>query len=150
MIDEAQPTRRTSPEPLKQRRWIRWVPLALAVGWLIPSVIFGLKLIQDEPSAASALNVTPPNLSAMSAHILYGGDAYSGIQNAASDTEHAVVKGTNALAAFELSLQQAAAAQDAARSANSQARIEDGLGFLLIAIAVLNCTVALGRLTNAR
>ena len=78
----------------------------------------------------------------------YGGDAYTGIQNAASDTEHAVVVGVNELATFQLALQQAIAAQDSQRSADLEAHVQDGLGFLIIGIGVLNLTVAMTRLTQ--
>jgi uncharacterized membrane protein YidH (DUF202 family) len=77
------------------------------------------------------------------------GDAYTGIQNAASDTEHAVVDGVNELGAFQLALQQAVAAQEARRSSHFQSQVQDGLGILIIGIGVLNFTVALTRFTRA-
>jgi hypothetical protein len=130
-------------------RWIPWSTLALAVFWLIASVIAGIGLIRDDPEAASALTVSPPTLSSSSGHASYGGDAYTGIQNAASDTEHAVVNGVNKLGAFQLALQQAVAAQEARRSSHLQSQVQDGLGLLIIGIGVLNFTVALTRFTRA-
>jgi hypothetical protein len=94
--------------------------------------------------------VTTPSLTASSELSAYGGDAYTGIQNAAAYTEQAVVNGVNELATFQLALQKAVAAEDAHHSASAQAHVEDGLGFLSIGVAVVNLTVALTRLTNAR
>jgi hypothetical protein len=144
----------STPPPVTTRtrtrgRWLRWIPLALAMLWLIASVIVGLKLIQDEPDEVSALGVPTPTLSASSEHIFYGGDAYTGIQNAASDTEHAVVEGVNQLAAFQLALQQAMAEQDSRRSSSMQSEMQKGLGFLIIGLGVLNFTVALTRTSKS-
>jgi hypothetical protein len=124
---------------------MHWLPLLLAVAWLIPSVLVGLNLIQDKPNRAESISVTTPSLTASSDLVTYGGDAYTGIQNAAAYTEKAVVDGTNELAAFQLDLAKAEAAADARRSASNQARLEDGLGFLIIGVAVVNLTIALSR-----
>jgi hypothetical protein len=123
--------------------------LALAVLWLIMSVVVGLKLMQDNPEAVSALDVSTPQLATSSDHVVYGGDAYSGIQNAASDTEHAVVDGVNEMAKFQLQLQQAVATEDRQRWSLMQSKIEDGFGYLVIGVGVLNLTVALTRLTKS-
>src|SRR4051794_23196304 len=76
----------------RRSRWLRWIPLALAMLWLVASVIVGIGLMKDEPAKVSAPSVPTPALSATSEHSLYGGDAYTGIQNAASDTEHSLVE----------------------------------------------------------
>jgi hypothetical protein len=127
---------------------MRWVPVLLAVAWLVPSVMVGLHLIQDTPPASVSLSATPPNLTASSELNSYGGDAYTGIQNAAAYTEKAVVDGVNGLATFQLDLQKELAAQDASRAADSQAHIEDGLGFLIIGVAVVYFTLAITRLSR--
>jgi hypothetical protein len=126
-------------------RWLRWIPLALAMIWLFASVFVGVRLMQDEAAKVTAPSVPTPALSPSSEHTLYGGDAYTGIQNAASDTEHSLVEGVNQLATFQLALQQAVAEQDNQRSSSMRAEMQKGLGFLIIGLAVLNFTVALTR-----
>lgn len=134
------------PDATRQRgSWLRWIPLTLATLWLIVSTIVGVKLIQSEPAEVSALNVPTPTLSASSDHVFYGGDAYTGIQNAASDTEHAVVEGVNELAKFQLALQRSVAEQDSKRSSNIQSEIQQGLGYIVIGLGVLTFIVALTR-----
>jgi hypothetical protein len=135
--------------PRRSGRWLRWIPLALAVLWLIASVIVGVQLMQHDPEEVSALDVTAPKLSASSEHVFYGGDAYTGIQNAAADTEHAVVDGVNQLGAFQLALQKAVADQENRQSASVQTEMQKGLGFLIIGVGVLNVTVALTRLRKS-
>jgi hypothetical protein len=126
-------------------RRLRWIPLALAMVWLVASVIVGAELMQAETANVSAPTVPIPALSPTSEHSVYGGDAYTGIQNAASDTEHSLVDGVNQLAAFQLALAQAVAKQDSQRSSSMQSEIQKGLGFLIIGLGVLNFTVALTR-----
>jgi hypothetical protein len=121
-----------------------WVALTLATLWLIASVIVGVQVIQAKPAEVSALRVPTPSLSASSEHLFYGGDAYTGIQNAASDTEHAVVQGVNQLAAFQLALQRA----DSRRARTTHSETQKGLGFLIIGVGVLTFTVALTRTTE--
>jgi len=111
-------------------------------------VIVGVQVIQAKPAEVSALRVPTPSLSASSEHLFYGGDAYTGIQNAASDTEHAVVHGVNQLAAFQLALQRAVAEQDSQRAATTHSETQKGLGFLIIGVGVLTFTVALTRTTE--
>lgn len=122
-----------------------WIPLALAVLWLIGSVIAGVNLMLHDPIEDSALDVSTPSLSASSGQVSYGGDAYTGIQNAAANTESAVVDGVNELGTFELALQQAMDDQESRRSQSMQFELRNGLGFLIIGIGVLNFTVALTR-----
>ena len=135
--------------PERRNVWA-WLPLVLAVLWAVPSVMVGLDLIQDTPSAAVSLTASAPNLSSTSEELAYGGDAFTGIQNAAAETEKAVVDGFNQLGTFQLELQKSTAEQQARQAASSQARLEDGLGWILIALAVVNLTVAVGRLTAGR
>lgn len=142
----------TTPEPdlrPARSRW-QWVPLVLALLWAIPSVVVGVNLITDTPSSAVSVGAAAPSLTSSSEELAYGGDAYTGIQNAAAETERAVVDGFNQLGSFELELQRSVAQQQAKRAAASQAHVEDGLGWLLISLAVLNITVAVGRLTSGR
>lgn len=140
----------SADRPRQRKRWLHWVPVLIAGGWLIASVVIGVGFIQEAPESAAAVTVETPELSASSSYSFYGGDAYTGIQNAASDTEHAVVDGVNGLAEFQLALEQKLAAQEARRWAESESRLHDALGFSIIGLGVLTFVVALGRATSSK
>lgn len=149
-MDTMPPPTTPDPAPRPARSPWTWVPLVLALLWSIPSVIVGVNLITDSPSPTVSVQASAPNLSSNAEEIAYGGDAYTGIQNAAAETEKAVVDGFNQLGTFQLALQRSVAEQQARNAAASQAHVEDGLGWLLISLAVVNLTVALGRMNSGR
>ena len=76
---------------------------------------------------------------------VYGGDAYTGIQNAAAKTERAVVDGFNA----ELTLQRSLAVAKWESDRQSSQRIQQGIGVLIICMGVLTLVVAGTRRTGA-
>ncbi len=121
------------------------VSLALAAVWLAVSVAGGAWLFFGTDSGAVTLHATKPVLAAESSHTVYGGDAYTGIQNAASDTEHAVVDGTNGLA----NLSQELADSSASFNRGLANRMQQGLGILVVGVGLLNFTVAMSRRRGA-
>ena len=130
-----------STSPRKGRTLIQGVSLVLASLWLIASIVVGAVLMLGGPTQPADSTTTLPNLTSSATKELYGGDAYTGIQNAAADTENAVVKGTNGLAQLQLSIAQSQAAADKGAAKN----LEFGLGFLIIGVGVLTFTSALQR-----
>jgi hypothetical protein len=115
------------------------VALVIAVIWLIVSVAAGAWLIKTAGTDDQVMSpAKAPRLSATSALSAYGGDAYTGIQNAAADTEHSVVNGFNSLAAYQQALAQAKADSDLATSE----RLQQALGLLIIGLGVLTFVVA--------
>lgn len=119
-----------------------WLSLALSAIALIAAVVVGVGFIKGSEADRPTITAAPPALTTTASHQFYGGDAYTGIQNAAADTAHAVVDGVNDLGALQLR----AAQQTAASAYASERRLMQGLGALLIALGVVNFTVALGRL----
>jgi hypothetical protein len=109
--------------------------------WLVASVAAGIWLFVGASSDPVRLSATRPYLTPDSVHIAYGGDAYTGIQNAASDTEHAVVDATNGMVAFSQDLAESSAGFNRGL-AN---RVEQGLAVLIVGVGLLNFTVAMSR-----
>lgn len=138
-----QPT--TPVVPVRRRSAARTLSLVLATVWLAVSVAVGVWLFTGVKTSAIQLNATKPNLSAQSANSAYGGDAYTGIQNAASDTEHAVVDSANGLSQFSQELAESSATLDRALSN----RLQQGLGILIIGVGVLTFIVALSRTSDS-
>jgi hypothetical protein len=110
----------------------------LAVLWLVAAGTGGGWLIASAPKDTVALRTSVPSLTAKSSHTLYGGDAYTGIQNAASDTEQSVVDGVNALGETAKAL----AVESAQRQQDLLSQIQIGLGMLIISAGLINVTVA--------
>ncbi|MEO6471878.1 MAG: hypothetical protein ABIR57_08225 [Aeromicrobium sp.] len=71
------------------------VSLVLAALLLAASIAFGLWLVNSSPRVDRS--PTAAQLTSSATRESYGGDAYTGMQNAAADTENAVVEGTNAI-----------------------------------------------------
>jgi hypothetical protein len=105
---------------------------SIAAGsWLIVGAV-------EEPEPSG---VAVPSLSVSSSEELYGGDAYTGIQNAAVATEQAVVEGMNEM--FDLAVQLESSSSES--SARHMSRLTIGLGVLIIGIGVLNFNIAVQR-----
>jgi hypothetical protein len=121
------------------------VAIAIASVWLVASLAVGFVVITGG-QAGDPVTASPPQLSSLTQQQFYGGDAYTGIQNAAADTQNAVVSGVNQLGEFqpELARSQAASAEAGARS------IRLGLGFLVIGVGVAVFTSALQAYARSR
>ncbi|MFL6239073.1 MAG: hypothetical protein ACJ735_06235 [Actinomycetes bacterium] len=126
-------------QPTTRGRELRTFLLVLATVWLIASVGAGVWLFTSTKADAVHLRATRPTLTAQSTHDSYGGDAYTGIQNTASDTEHAVVEGSNELAGVSQEL----ADSSAEFNRTLAKRVQQGLGVLVIGVGLLNFTLAL-------
>ena len=121
------------------------VSLCLASVLLVSALAFGFWLVKEAPDVSSG-SVDHPGLSASGDYSAYGGDAYTGIQNAAVDTEVAVVDGANALADVAIAL-------DTRREAAAAAQWRHlwfALSALLIALAAVNFNVSLQRYLTPR
>lgn len=122
-----------------------WLPVSLAAAWLVASLVAGLHVMNMPFDVTAGQGGSAPQLTARSMRSAYGGDAYTGIQNAASDTEHAVVAGTNEMAAVTVSL----AEKNRALSVQVAQRQWDSwtfsLGFLIISAGVGPLLVLLAR-----
>jgi hypothetical protein len=121
-------------------RGTRTASLLLATLWLAVSIGAGIWMIASSPTHKN-VDVRVTHLTASSEETEYGGDAYTGIQNAASDTEHAVVDGVNGLARMEFNLAQASMEQ----RHDDAAHLADGVGFLIIGIGVATFILTLQR-----
>ena len=102
---------------------------------LVCSLVAGGWLIRDVPEGVHG--VGPGHARSQAQHIEYGGDAYTGIQNAAAETEQAVVEQTNTLAGL-------AAAQVNEQTAEWN-RLWTALGLLIMLLGGINFVVALQR-----
>lgn len=138
--DDSHPTQPipTMPPPLPPARTAtppaRSAPdkgLILAGAWLACSIVVGLWLMISSHSIASdEVRLGPiPGTSTTS----YGGDAYTGIQNAAANTAN----GVRALARFD--------SVQARIERRESSRTNIGIGFIVIGIGVANFNVALMR-----
>ncbi|TWG92637.1 hypothetical protein L615_000700000440 [Nocardioides sp. J9] len=110
--------------------------VAVAVLVLVASLVSAVVLIAAAPSPSGS-----PDADLLSQEIdygFYGGDAYTGIQNAAADTGNAVVAGGNATLELLTELDEA--------SAERWAHLYRGLAAMLVLAAVAN----LGRTLQRR
>lgn len=112
------------------------IAMVLATGYMVASIVAGVGLMHPGQVRAASIHTTEAELSSQSLRKAYGGDAYTGIQNAASDTENAVVRAANMLAASEREfIEQGVNAQSDALVA-MVSPIQTSLGFLIIASGV--------------
>lgn len=79
------------------RPTLSYVALALAAAWMVVAIVMGILIVQP-PDVSRARATSPETLSPTSFPMTYGGDAYTGIQNAASATENSVVASGNMVA----------------------------------------------------
>lgn len=139
------------PAPFRPRRSsvravvaVNVLSLILATALLVASVLAGFWLIDSAPDAPRT--PTASELSAVAAHEYYGGDAYTGIQNAAADTENAVVVGANELAELASELQETQLEADAAWWTH----LWTALAALIVVIAAANFINVLQRCVGQR
>jgi hypothetical protein len=131
--------------------------VSLATGiWLIVVGGRAPALTMPGGSGPISLGATRADLTAVSKLQIYGGDAYTGIQNAAADTEHSVVDGVNALAAEIGDLDNARATFDRdVATATAQAHqkqlahLSIGVGVAVVGIGIATFTVALFRYADS-
>jgi hypothetical protein len=112
------------------------VSLGIATAWLVASTL-------GEPEAS---NVSAPSLSTSSSEELYGGDAYTGIQNAGVATERAIVDGMNEMYGLLVDLD----ASSAETKATDMSRVTIGLAVLIFGIGVVNFNIAFQRFADTR
>jgi hypothetical protein len=118
---------------------VNLVSLILAAVVLAGSLAVGVWLVKSAPTPAKTPDAHA--LVAQAAHSVYGGDAYTGIQNAAADTENAVVDGANSETQLASALQENQLAADAAWWGH----LWKGLAALIVVIASCNFVVVLQR-----
>ena len=133
---EGRPRRRRVPV-------ISLISLVLATLLLAAAVAVGVWLISAAPAAPLA--PAAQKLSTSAARSYYGGDAYTGIQNAAADTENSVVAAANAAATHASTLQTSEFHAQAAWWGH----LWKGLSALIIVIAAGNFVTALQRFGGA-
>lgn len=131
-------------EPSRHGGRLNWVSLILATLLLIASVGVGVWLIESAPDGARTAEAN--QLATHSDLVTYGGDAYTGIQNAAAYTEAAVVDEANTLSALASQLHKEQAAADTERWGH----LWDGLAALIILIGAANFILALQRFAAHR
>jgi hypothetical protein len=105
--------------------------LVLAALWLVCSIAFGLWLMISSHSIASR-DVGVGHIATTRSQA-YGGDAYTGMQNAAANTANAV----RTLAVFD--------GTNARIERRVSSRADIGIGFIVISIGVVNFNMALKR-----
>lgn len=76
---------------------LSYVALSVAAAWMVMAIVVGVLIVQT-PDVSRAKGTWPEALAPTSFPMTYGGDAYTGIQNAASATENSVVASANMLA----------------------------------------------------
>jgi hypothetical protein len=128
----------------RPRKALNAVSLILAALLLVASVVVGFWLIDTAPKQAGTAKAK--ELTSKSEMSIYGGDAYTGIQNAAAETERSVVESANTLAALESAQHSKQAAADAERWGH----LWKALAALVIAVGAANFTIALQRFAATR
>jgi hypothetical protein len=121
-----------------------FVPLALAAFLLLSSVVAAAWLVKAAPT--DTWNPSAEHLQAQSGHVAYGGDAYTGIQNAAADTEHAVVVGSNAVTDLVAAEHKDRSIADAERWAH----LWKAIAVLMVLLAGANFVIVLQRHMDVR
>jgi hypothetical protein len=131
------------PAP-RSRTGLRVFALALAGLWLIASVAAAASLYTGVRTGPVHLTASSPLVASKAERSMYGGDAYTGIQNAAADTEQAVVSGANGLAT------QAQELADSSAGFNQGMvnHLREGVAVLIVGVGILNFTVALSRFSD--
>lgn len=127
------------PPPATRRRATPAGPVALAILVLVLAFAGTVWLVAAAPEPADGPRAEP--LTAAADYAAYGGDAYTGIQNAAADTANAVVAGANAANELASALHEESAAADAAHWAH----LYRGLAVLLVLLGLANLGRALQR-----
>ena len=108
------------------------LPLLVAVAVLLGSLVGAVWLVAAAPEAVDGPTAKP--IEASAEYSAYGGDAYTGIQNAAADTANAVVLGSNTTADLLSAIYDESAAADARRWAH----LYRALAVLLVLLGVAN------------
>lgn len=118
---------------------LRALPLLLATLGLIGSVVAAVWLTSAVPSHAGVPDTEL--LTAQGDYETYGGDAYTGIQNAAADTEVAVIEAGNA------SMEQAREnlATQLEQAGEQWRHLYTVLAMLVVAVGLATFTLALQR-----
>ncbi|OKL47895.1 hypothetical protein BSR29_05250 [Boudabousia liubingyangii] len=123
--------------------------IVLSSVWLIASVvgsvmIFSAEEVDDSPVSRISQTVIEPE----SQHAFYGGDAYTGIQQAASDTEHTVATSANAIQKVNLDIVawQTRTQSKALAIANRPTQL--GLGFVVLGLGIVPFLFSLNSLAS--
>ncbi len=109
-----------------------WVATVAAAAWLAVSAVIGAGMVSPDAQGSVPLSDHMVTISSTSYRQAYGGDAYTGIQNAASDTEHAVVAASNA----NVEALEAIGRALAVRQGVTSDSVTAATGWLLISIGV--------------
>lgn len=142
-----------APKPATRRSAtsvLGFLPLAFAGVWFVVSLVFGVGLMSPVEVTGPAFLPKGAPLEPTSRPMAYGGDAYTGIQNAASATEHAVVEVGNHVVAANTALAGELSKAQRDVVLESTAAIQRGLGFLVIASGVVPLILVLPPLVNSR
>jgi hypothetical protein len=145
-LDTPAPEHATSAADARRRRGsaVNLTSLILAALLLGASLAFGAWLIASAPEAPRAPYVL--DLASLAERSSYGGDAYTGMQNAAADTENSLVAGTNKMIGLASALQENQLEADAAWWGH----LSKGLAALVVAIAAGNFITVLQRFGTTR
>ena len=120
------------------------ISLALATLLLAGSVVVGVWLVDSAPIAPRA--PAAAELTSTASRANYGGDAYTGIQNAAADTEKSVVAGANSVNSYARDLRVAEINAESAWWGH----LWKGLAALIIVLASANFVTVLQRCGSAQ
>ncbi|MDQ1106323.1 hypothetical protein QE364_003178 [Nocardioides zeae] len=115
------------------------ISLALAAVLLVGSLLAAKWVVEEAPGGRAS---GYQDVASTSSYEFYGGDAYTGIQNTAADTEHTVANATNALG--EVARAQASAAND------RWEHLWAALAILLVVIGAANFVLSLQRFAAHR
>ena len=137
----------TPPAPKRPRRRVpsilNIVSLALATLLLAGSIAVGVWLVTAAPVGAVA--PAARGIATEASRESYGGDAYTGIQNAAADTENSVVAGANSINKYARDMRVAELNTESAWWGH----LWIGLAALLIVLASINFIAVLQRCGSA-
>lgn len=134
------------PPPRSRRRGpgvVSILSLALATLLLAGSIFVGVWLITSVPVGATA--PAARGVAAEASRESYGGDAYTGIQNAVADTENAVVAGANSINKYARDMRVAELNTERAWWEH----LSTGLAALIIVLASANFITVLQRFGSA-
>lgn len=132
--------------PAGERRGTRmpWlVAMVVAAVWLVVTIVIGILTMAQTTPPTPALPGLPQDLTPSSYRSAYGGDAYTGIQNAAADTENAVIEAANAQRAADAALANWSAQYEGKLAEAQLQPLARGVGFLLIGTGIAPFVVTL-------
>lgn len=117
--------------------------ISLSAVWLLVCLAIGLSIMLPKDAALPTMPPAYAELMSNSSRTSYGGDAYTGIQNAASDTEKAVIAAANSAQMSSRAIEKWRADFEANALNYATSPLRLGIGTLVIGSGLLPLVVSL-------